>query len=72
MQELVIDYKTVFGSDAGKRVLADIEEFGFYRKCPFCPGNPEETLLNVGMQNLVFRINRIRTAKSGEVIVSEF
>jgi len=34
-KDLIYDYKNVFGSEAGKRVLKDLEKFCFYKQPTF-------------------------------------
>ena len=62
MQQLVIDYKTLFNSDRGKRVLADLEEFAGYNKSSFVPGLPDHTHFNEGQRNIILRIKALLAA----------
>lgn len=59
MQQLAIDYKIVFNSESGTRVMADLEEFCGYNKPCFYPGLPDKTLFELGQRNVVLRIKAV-------------
>ncbi|MDZ4253542.1 MAG: hypothetical protein U1A72_13325 [Sulfuritalea sp.] len=46
------DYRAVFGTPEGKRVLADILATAEMGRSPLAPGDALTTGVNVGMQNL--------------------
>jgi len=66
MQQLVTDYKIVFGSEQGKRVMADLEAFCGYNRCHLTVGgevgsktSSQELAFLEGQRNVVLRIKRI-------------
>lgn len=50
------DYKDTFGSEAGKRVLADLLKFTQYTTHAFTPGDPNTTSWVLGKQVVAKRI----------------
>lgn len=77
-QRLVMDYKRTFGSDTGKRVLADLEALSRYRETVFFPVKTDEpssdrsiyaydpitAALTDGARSLVVRIHKALAAES--------
>lgn len=53
--DITSDYKTVFTSEAGKRVLWDIMRNSFVLASTYCD-NPHETALREGQRNVALRI----------------
>lgn len=50
------DYKEVFSTDAGKRVVADLLRFTQYSTLAFTPGDPNMTSFVLGKQVVAKRI----------------
>jgi hypothetical protein len=50
------DYKTVFSTDAGKRVLHDMMQAHRVLSSTFVKGDPDSTILHEGERNVVLRI----------------
>ena len=70
-----IDYRAVFGSDTGQRVLADIMQRCGVMQTSFRPGLPDETAYNQGRQRAALEIVQtinmdpnaaLKMAQSGE------
>ena len=57
--DLTADYKMVFGSDRGKRVLWDIIRNSYVLDTTFCITNEYETILREGHRNSALRIMSI-------------
>lgn len=51
-----LDYKRVFGSEEGKRVLWDMMTAGHMLHSTRVPGDPTETLFREGERNTVLRV----------------
>lgn len=63
VQQLAIDYKIIFNSESGARVIADLEEFACYNKPCFHPGLPDKTAFELGQRNVILRIKAILADK---------
>jgi len=50
------DYRTVFGTPAGQRVLADILNRNLVAGDPFVPGDRDQTIHNLGRQRAALGI----------------
>ena len=57
--DITSDYKTVFSSEEGKRVLWDIIRNNYVLDSTFCVTNEHETILREGHRNAVLRIMSI-------------
>lgn len=57
--DVTADYKMIFGSDAGQRVLWDIMRSSFVLDTTFCVTNEYETILREGSRNCALRIMSI-------------
>jgi len=53
------DYKKVFDSPEGKRVMSDLEKTGFYRTTTFVPNDAMATVFNEGLRAFVLHIKTI-------------
>ena len=63
------DYRMVFqGSDAGKRVLADIYRFAGLDRQMHVPGDPFGTTFNDGMRRVALRIAKLLNEDDNKVI----
>jgi len=45
-----MDFKTLFTSEVGARVLADLDSKFFYKGDPFVPTSERATCVNIGLQ----------------------
>lgn len=55
-KQLMIDYRMTFNSEAGQRILKDLQEFcGFNQPC-FYRGESDMTAFTLGMRNVFLRI----------------
>lgn len=60
-EDLVRDYKILFNSDRGQRVLADLIRFA--RADHHCfDADPYKTAFNLGQRNVILRIRKILEA----------
>jgi len=57
--DITSDYKTVFSSEAGKRVLWDIIRNNYVLDSTFCVNSEHETILREGHRNSALRIMSI-------------
>lgn len=55
-RKLSQDYKEVFGSEAGKRVLKDLLTVCKHNSPTFVPGQADVTAFNEGMRRVALRI----------------
>ena len=62
LQQLRTDYRVVFGSDAGQRVLADLMERLGVSQTSFRPGQPDMTAYHEGRRRAALEIVEIITA----------
>lgn len=62
------DYRTVFGTEAGRRVLADLARFAEYHADPFVAGDPYGTHVNCGKLRVIQRINQFLGMADAEII----
>lgn len=70
---LAQDYKLVFDSDAGRRVLMDLCTRGFVYGSTFVPGDPHATSHNEGRRSLALRIlNQLGLGQSPERYLEEY
>ncbi len=53
VEQKSMDYKNVFSSEAGKRVLDDLDREGKFRSDLFIPENARLTDLNLGLNQLI-------------------
>lgn len=56
LKQLQQDYRHVFSSDEGKRVLEDLKLRGFFYSSTFTPGDPHGTTWNEGQRAIVLTI----------------
>tara|TARA_R100000656_G_C3869107_1_gene111725 strand:- start:291 stop:509 length:219 start_codon:yes stop_codon:yes gene_type:complete len=61
--QLIKDYKFVFSSDEGKRVLDDLQRRCFYTSSTFVPDNANETFVREGQRSVVLHINNFLNTK---------
>ena len=54
------DYKLVFDSPEGKRVLADLEKTGYYNTTTFVPNDAMATVFNEGLRAFILHIKTIK------------
>lgn len=59
LKGLRADYKKVFETEEGKRVMADFENTGFYRTTTFVPQDEMATMYNEGLRSFVLHIKTI-------------
>lgn len=70
-KQLIIDYKITFGSEAGKRVYEDLKQFCLYDEPCFVQGSPDGTAFNLGIRNVVLRINAMKKADPDKKLQEE-
>lgn len=56
IKQLVIDYQTVFGSEYGKRVYADLRKWSGYEDRIVPQGTPELTAFDLGRRDMFLHI----------------
>lgn len=61
LKQIEQDYKAVFGSNAGKRVLEDLKAHAFWYTSTFNAESPEQTFINEGMRAAVLHIDTMVT-----------
>ena len=61
--QLIKDYKFVFSSDEGNRVLDDLQRRCFYTSSTFVPDNANETFVREGQRSVVLHINNFLNTK---------
>ena len=54
------DYKLVFDSPEGKRVLADLEKTGYYNTTTFVANDAMATVFNEGLRAFILHIKTIK------------
>ena len=53
------DYRKVFSTEEGKRVLADLERIGFFNTITFVPNDPYAMAFNEGNRAFLLHIKTI-------------
>ena len=53
LQELIKDYKIIFNTDEGKRVLDDLKKRSYFYNTTHVQGDSHESAYNVGQRSLV-------------------
>lgn len=61
VEQLARDYKATFNTEAGKRVLEDLELRNFMKTTTF-DGNPNIMIYREGQRSVLLHINTMRTA----------
>jgi hypothetical protein len=61
------DYKEVFETPAGKRVLADLAKFCQYQSTAFVPGDPNSTSYILGKQRVFRRITGLLNQSEADI-----
>ena len=61
--QLIKDYKFVFTSEEGIRVLADLQRRCFFTSSTFVPDNANETFVREGQRSVVLHINNFINTK---------
>lgn len=67
------DYRAVFETPAGQKVLKDLMTFGKFFDTSYVPGDPTTTAYNEGMRRMILRILSIMEkdpAKHQEMITN--
>ncbi len=63
IKQLHQDYKFVFGSEEGQRVLEDLKKRCFFNSSTFVSDNQNETVLREGQRSVVLFIDNILNTK---------
>jgi len=71
MKQLLIDYRVTFNSEAGKKVLTDLEKFCNYNHPCFVRGEADTTAFSLGMRNVFLRIKKFLEADLDEKLQEE-
>ena len=63
LKQLVIDYKTTFGSESGQRVLDDLKKRCSFETSTFVKGDSHESAYLEGARSAVLFINNMLNKK---------
>lgn len=58
-KQLIIDYKQLFSSEKGLRVLEDLKKKCLANEMSYVPNSPDGTAFNEGMRNVWLHISRV-------------
>jgi len=60
LKGLRVDYKKVFDTEEGKRVMEDLENTGFYNTTTFVPNDSMATVFNEGLRAFLLHIKTVK------------
>lgn len=63
IKQLVIDYKTTFGSESGNKVLEDLKKRCSFETTTFVKGDSHDTAFREGQRSVVLFINNMLNKK---------
>ena len=63
LKQLVIDYKTTFGSESGQRVLEDLKKRCSFETTSFVQGDSHDSAFREGQRAVVLFINNMLNKK---------
>ena len=63
LKQLVIDYKTTFGSESGQRVLEDLKKRCSFETTTFVKGDSHERAFLEGKRSMVLFLNNMLNKK---------
>ncbi len=63
IKQLVIDYKTTFGSESGQRVLDDLKKRCSFEATTFVKGDSHESAFLEGQRSMVLFLNNMLNKK---------
>lgn len=67
IKQLVMDYQGTFGSEEGRRVLADLSKQCYADALTFVPGSPDGTAFNEGKRYVILHIQRLVAANLNQI-----
>tara|TARA_R100000278_G_scaffold118725_1_gene99549 strand:+ start:805 stop:1017 length:213 start_codon:yes stop_codon:yes gene_type:complete len=63
LKQLIIDYKTTFGSESGQRVLEDLKKRCSFETTTFVKGDSHESAFLEGQRSMVLFLNNMLNKK---------